>query len=286
MNRVLAILLFLLLAVGSALPAAAAEQARVVDVEVSQYGFNGDPNLILTVEEGELVEFRFIYGDGALAKDNPHVLSIEGMDLDTGRIDRANAQSVLRIRPEKTGTYTLRCTVTCEGHEFLQTAKVRVVAAGAGTSGAQPVATTIQMATVPPAKQGEEAVLRAQLTTETGAPIEGVMVEFSVKTTFVTTGWMRVGDARTDASGVAALRFKPNRGGDQTVQARYAGSGRYLGADKAFNLAVPLMNLTYEKGVRPLIPGLGFWLFWLLLGGIWSTYFFVFVQLGLVTRDS
>lgn len=286
MTRRLAILLLLLLALGGALPASAAEQPRVVEVEVGRSGFNGDPNLILTVEEGELVEFRFRYADGDLARDNPHVMMIEGLDLETGRIDQANAESVLRVRPEKTGTYILRCTVTCEGHEFLQTAKVRVVGAGGGAAGGEPLATTINMATVPPSRPGGEAEVRAMVATEAGAPLEGVMVEFSVRTTFITTGLMRLGEARTNGAGEAVLRFKPNRGGNQTVVARYAGSGRYLGSDKAFNLAVPEMELTYLREVKPLVPVLGFWLFWLILGGIWLTYLFIFLQLGLVTRDS
>jgi hypothetical protein len=262
-------------------------EPRVIEVDVSRWGWNDDPDLILTVEEGELVEFHFTYGDGDMADDNPHAMMIDGTGLETDAIDRENPLTVLRFRPEAIGTHTLQCTVLCEGHERLKAGRVRVVPAGAAASGIEPTVTTLALTTVPPPTATDRAEVRALLTMAGGFPLEGVMVEFDVRTTFMMSGWLGVGRARTDANGEALLAFAPNRGGDQTVRARYAGSTRYLGAERTVNLSVPEMALVYDsgRGVRPLIPGLGFWLFWTLVGGIWLTYAFVVNQLRQLASD-
>jgi hypothetical protein len=279
-------LLSLLLSGGApALAAAEPTEPRVIEVSVSQWGWNDDPELILTVEEGELVEFRFSYGDGDLADDNPHVMIIERTGLESGLLSRENPLVTLRFRPETVGTHTLQCIAPCHGHEQLKTGRVRVVPVGATLAGIEPVTTSIRLATVPPSHPGGEAEARAAITTEEGVPLEGVTVEFAVRTTFMMSGWLPLGRARTDASGEAVLRFAPNRGGDQTIRASYAGSTRYLGADRTLNLAVPDLELTYAGAREPLIPGLGFWLLGVIVAGIWLTYAFVVQQLGRLATD-
>lgn len=258
---------------------------RVIEVEVSRWGFNGDPNHLITVEEGELVEFHFTYGDGDMEQSNPHVMMIEGTGLESGLIDQDNPVTTIRFRADNVGTHTLQCVVPCEGHELLKTGRVRVVPPGAGVAELEPETTGIKVAAVPPSTQGEGAEVRALLTTAGGSPLEGMLVEFAVRTTFMMSDWMEVGRARTDAGGEAVLRFEPNRGGNQTVRASYAGSSRYVGSEGMMSLAVPEMALAYHQANRPLIPGLGFWLLWLVIGGIWLTYALVVLQLRQLSLD-
>lgn len=277
-QRSLAVLLLVFFLVGAWMGSAAAQSSpKQIVIDVSQHGWNNDPNAIFTVEEGEPVEFVFNYGDGDLSIDNPHVMMIEGTNVESGQLNRANPKQVMRFVPEKTGTFSLQCKITCTGHGNLGSGRIRVVAAGSG--GAQPLETAIALVTVPPKAAGELAEVRAKVTTATGAPVEGVTVDFSVRTTFVISEWMPVGQARTGPSGEAVLRFRPNRGGDQTVRAYYAGSGRYVGAEKTLNLAVPEMQPVYNQPDGLHIPGFGFWLLWLIVGVIWATYLLIFFNL-------
>jgi hypothetical protein len=274
------------LGASSALAQAPVPEARVIDVDISRWGFNGDPDLILTVEEGELIELRFLYGDDTLDESNPHVMLIEGLNLESGLLDAQHRQTTIRFRPETIGTHKLRCIVPCHGHDQLDGGRVRVVPAGVAAAGIEPVVTAIALTATPPETAGHPAEVRARVTAGGGGtPLEGVTVEFAVRTTFMMSGWLVVGYARTDATGEAVLVFQPNRGGDQTVRARYAGSTRHLGVERTHNLAVPELVLTYGRETAPLVPGLGFWLLALVVGGIWFTYAFVAFQLRQLAND-
>lgn len=286
MTRLVARLLLLALVLALVVPAAhGAEDPRVIKVDVSRYGWNGDPNLIITVEEGELVELLFTYGDGDLAVDNPHVMRIEGLNLESGDLSLTNPTTAIRFRPEKTGTYALKCVITCEGHDLLTSGRVRVVAAGGAAAGVEPQATSVRVTTSPPPVPGGQAEVRARATTGAGVPLEGVVVEFALRTTFLISGWMELGQARTGADGEAVFRFTPTAGGDQTVRARYAGSGRYLGAERSSAITVPPVPLPHRAEGGGLIPGLGFWLLGVVVGGVWLTYLLILYQLRLVSLD-
>ena len=278
MIRKLLVALVLVL-VALPLTALAAEASpRVFELKVGNRGFNEDPNLTLTAEAGEMVELHLIYDDMDLPHENPHQIAVEGTNVESTILDPGHPTATLRFRAEKVGTLTLACKISCTGHDRLN-ARLNIVPFGGAGSAVKPESTSLALITKAPPTPDGKAEARAKVTTDTGAPVEGVTVQFTVRTTFVIADWLPVGEARTNAQGEAMLLFRPNRSGDQTVRARFEGGGRYQGSEKAMNLAAGQVQSTYASVPGLHIPGLGYWLLWTVLGVIWTTFGIVFFNL-------
>lgn len=285
-QRRLAALLVALLLLLAAHPGLAAEAPpRVIELKVNSSGFNGQPKLTLVAEEDEMVELHLTYDDMELPEENPHQISIMGTDIESPVLDREHPTAVLRFRAGKVGTIqAIACKLVCDGHDNLN-ATLRIVPFGsAGGAAAQAQETQMALTTKPPATPEGKAELQATLTAG-GSPLEGVEVNFLVRTTFVIVDWMKIGTARTDEKGRAVFQFKPNRSGDQTVQANFEGSGRYKSVEMAVSLAAGNVTSDYVPDTGFHIPGFGFWMLWVILGGIWLIFGYIMLQFRLIAAN-
>ena len=113
----------LLLASSCAQPAEAPspQEEGVLRVEVSRNGFNNTTGgFRLEVEEGQEVKITFVYKDGDLGQNNPHIIAIPDYGIDTGVLDQTNPEVTLNFTASKAGESTFGCTrIECIGHTNL-----------------------------------------------------------------------------------------------------------------------------------------------------------------------
>ncbi|HET7768022.1 MAG TPA: hypothetical protein VFN74_04550, partial [Chloroflexota bacterium] len=206
-------------------------------IVVSERGF--DPP-VLDVPEGQQIELTFVYGDGHLPDDNPHVMRIEGLNIESGEIGRSTPQTTVTFTASQSGEIKYVCAIRCVGHGRLRDGKLNVVPASAVSVVAQKV--NLSLAGTSPEAVGANARLRAQLATMAGAPVEGVTVHFEQRTNLVAPGWVHLGAAVTDKGGVASFDYLPfGEPGEQAVRAIFEGGSRYEPATTASNLSVSQM---------------------------------------------
>jgi len=255
----------------SALPAFAAQQVRVV---VSQRGF--EP-AVIEVTEGELVELTLVYGDDPHQADNPHIIVIEGLGIQSPVISLANPQATVRFTAERSGRLLFKCVAYCTGHDRLQSGYIQVQPAAAGASPAVP--TRLQLVAAPPEAVGAMAALRAQLSAAGGQPVEGVLIRFEQQATLVRTGWTVIGRVRTDDRGVARLEYRPF--GDALkvpVRALFEGTVRYGPAEAKAALDLPGLATWWKPPAPVRIPIIGIGLLWAALAGVWLTFGYTLYQ--------
>jgi hypothetical protein len=90
---------------------------------------------------------------------------------------------------------------------------------------------------ITPAKieAGQPVTLAAKLTDDTTRRVVGgVEIKFMVLTDVFGSRWMEVGKAFTDATGVAAISYKPSWVGDTRVSARFAGNTQYAATEVSY----------------------------------------------------
>jgi hypothetical protein len=259
-----------------------------VTVEVSYRGWNGTPDFVIEVEQGQEVHITFVWADTAVP-DNVHRMHIEGYDLQSGLIDEDNPVTTLSLIADQPGTFELTCDWRCEGHRrALQDALLIVQpGAGGGSPAAAAVPTTVSLMPSAWEIEGGPVGLSAFLLDADGDPLPDAPVRFYVHTEFAgTAGEMEVGVARTDQDGVAYLTYFPTFTGEQTVTARFDGFGLYgdsleviklrvLDADPAYT--VPDAGL---DGLRDWAPvGVV-----LVLAAVWATFGYVLYQVYHIGR--
>lgn len=253
-------------------PADAAERVRVI---VSERGFEPE---VIEVTEGELVELTLVYGDTHLAEDNPHIVFLEGLDLESPELSRAHPEVTVRFTAERSGRLRFKCTAYCTGHDRLQAGSLRVrPAAGAGAVPA--VATQLQLLAAPPDVPGAKAAMRAQLTDTEGEPVEGVLIRFEQQATLVKSGWAPVGKGRTDGRGVVLIEFAPF--GDAVrvpVRAIFEGSARHQSAQAEAALELPAVTSWWAPSGEVRVPLVGTWLLWFIIAAVWLTFAYVVYQ--------
>jgi sugar lactone lactonase YvrE len=111
------------------------------------------------------------------------------------------------------------------------------IAAVGTTHADSPSGLTLVPIPPPNAAPGQESVvLSAQLLND-GAPVAGVPVTFYVVTNVFGERLMKVGDALSNATGAASVLYRPTWDGDQTVVARFAGSGAYSATQTSFSFS-------------------------------------------------
>jgi hypothetical protein len=124
-----------------------------------------------------------------------------------------------------------------------------------------------------PARVGQTSTLDATVTAAgTGTPVAGVPVTFYAHATFgKVTGFMEVGQAVTDANGVAAVSFVPRETGPHEIRVDYTTPGGGETEETTANVAVdgsPGQLYVQHAGIE--VPGLNSWLIILVLSVIWA----------------
>lgn len=256
-------------------------------VEVSYKGFNGQPDFTVEAQQGQKVTITFVWADTSVP-DNAHRMRIEGYDLRTKLLDAETREDTISFIADKPGKFQIKCDWRCEGHkEALESAWLTVGAGGPGVSSAALVSTSLSMAPSTFEVSGGPVDLTASLGGADGEAIEGAQVRFYLDTNFAgAEGEMEIGAAETDASGRAAITYKPTSTGEQDVTARFDGMGVYSESEQKVTLNVLDASPAYT--VEPIgLDALRDWapvLLALVVLGVWSTFGFVLYQVFRVAK--
>jgi cytochrome c oxidase subunit II len=97
---------------GATVPAAAAQDARVVEIAAERYTFTPSE---IRVKVGTRLEIRLESDDTA------HGFRIVGTDVDVELPKRGRGVATVTFEPRKAGRYTFECSRLCgAGHEFMR----------------------------------------------------------------------------------------------------------------------------------------------------------------------
>jgi hypothetical protein len=142
---------------------------------VSRDGFNGSRDLRLTVEQGDTVKLRFVYGDTDLQTYNPHRIEIPeyGISVWLSREEPSQDATLVVNQP---GSFKIRCTLRCRGHENLQE----------GVLDVRPTSKKLTNVKISPwiSSTPSGYLVGAVVLTENDEPVEGIIIRFLVETSF------------------------------------------------------------------------------------------------------
>ncbi|HKM75135.1 MAG TPA: hypothetical protein VJZ32_01800 [Candidatus Bathyarchaeia archaeon] len=198
---------------------------KIFTVMVSSQGFNGSSNTLnLDVSQGDQVEITFIYDSTV---NTAHKIAIEGYNIQTAIIDKANPTSQIQFVAGQAGSFQIHCIIPCVGMENLQNAWL-VIEQITGVI----IGTTLTLSNLN--LTGSLLNIIARVTDRAGNPITGLIVSFYVSTEF---GMMSIGNNVTDTNGVARFTYPLASIRDMTVEAYFPGSGIYQSGNATAFLA-------------------------------------------------
>lgn len=142
---------------------------------VSRDGFNGSRDLRLTVEQGDTVKLRFVYGDTDLQTYNPHRIEIPEYGISV-RLSREEPSQDATLVVNQPGSFKIRCTLRCRGHENLQQ----------GVLDVRPTSKKLTNVKISPwiSSTPSGYLVGAVVLTENDEPVEGIIIRFLVETSF------------------------------------------------------------------------------------------------------
>jgi len=198
---------------------------RIFTVMVSSQGFNGSSNTLnLDVSQGDQVEITFVYDSTV---NTAHEIAIEGYNIQTAILDKANPISKIQFVAGQAGSFLIHCIIPCVGMDNLQNAWL-VVQQSTG----EIIGTTLTLRNLN--LTGSLLNIIARVTDRAGNPISGLIVSFYVSTDF---GMMNIGDNVTDTNGVARFAYPLASIRDMAVEAYFPGSGIYKSGNATAFLA-------------------------------------------------
>jgi len=199
---------------------------KIFTVIVSSQGFNGSSNTLnLDVSQGDQVGITFVYDDPTV--DTAHKIAIEGYNIQTAILDKANPISKIQFAAGQVGSFLIHCVIPCVGMENLQNAWLLVKQSTGALIG-----TTLTLRNLD--LNGPLLDIMARLTDRDGNPLTGLIVSFYVSTDF---GMMKIGDNVTDTNGVVHLAYPLASIRNMTVAAYFPGSGIYQSGNATAFLA-------------------------------------------------
>lgn len=270
---------------------AQADEPVKIRIEITDNGFNGQPDSTIEVEQGKLVELTFVFAQKSALGDS-HIIMLKGYGLETPEVNYYKPEATLKFMADKPGTFELTCDLDCEIHDKLKRAHLKVTGVAGTGSGQHAAALVPTVLSVYPSQwqvQGGEVKLSAALKDGNGAPVPRATVLFYLETTFAgTAGRMEIGEAKTDANGAAATAYKPTFPGKQKITASFEGIGLYAESEQSFELQVLSVGQGYTVAPRgleglsdraPLVVAL-------VMLAIWSTFAHVLYQVFRISRAS
>ncbi len=190
-------------------------------IEVSRHGFNNTTGEFrIEVEEGQEVEITFVYGDGDLTRNNPHIIFISDYNIQTDIQDRENLEVTVRFTAGSPGEINFTCILYCKGHENLQGGRIVILPT---TEPPAEEGGTLLLTAPEQAQSGQPLTLTAVLRDSQDKPIGSTTVKFFIKVDFFTSGLMEIGEAVTNDQGIAVLEYTPRLAGDMQIVARHEG---------------------------------------------------------------
>jgi hypothetical protein len=213
-----------------ALSISSAEPQRFVIV-VSRQGFNGTADaLSVTVQQGDLVNITFLYGDYDLPVDNPHAIMIDGYGIKTVNIDRSNPKATVQFVADSSGTFSFYCYIPCLGMENLLGHLIVTPAQN------QALPSTLDLAVMNANSKSGFFLISATVKDTSGQPLTAIPVKFYENTSF---GRLLLGTAPTNSQGVAVLNYTSSRTGKVQIIAENPGSTQYAESSKSIFLTMP-----------------------------------------------
>ncbi|MBI3160082.1 MAG: hypothetical protein HYZ26_10845 [Chloroflexi bacterium] len=280
MKRRLSLALSIALLAASLHPFRVHAHPQGISISVGQFGFEGAPDFAVEVEAGHEVTLTFIYADLGLASDNPHIIRIEGLELDLPDVvvSRENPRATITFIATETGTLRILCIVPCVGMERLVGGQIRVVKPRA--TGAASILTI----TLEPRNDGS-VLARVSLMDARGNPMRGVPIVFSQSTSV--GGVLDLGAPVTMDDGSAVMRIPAAGNQEIWVTASFEGGNGLAYAETSARLAVTGTPMEHPLGALsspapPLVLALTLLV---VLGGIWATYGYVFYQVGRIGKE-
>ncbi len=287
---ILALLVFTLMPWLAGQAHAAPSDPVKIRVEMTDSGFNGQPDFAIEVEQGQLVELTFVFAQKGALSDG-HIIVLKGYGLETPEINFYNKEATLKFIADKPGTFEFACDLDCEIHDKLKSGHLKVkgggAAGGSGVAAASLAPTTISMYPSAWEVAGDPVKLSVSLKDGSGVAVPKAMVRFYVETEFAgNKGQMEIGAVKTDANGSAALSYRPTFEGGQKITARFEGMGLFSESEQSLQLQVRRANPAYTVapiGLEDIGQGVPRVLALILLG-IWSTFAYVLYQVYRINR--
>lgn len=254
----------------------AGDSPRAIRVVVSRNGFQPP---VIEVAAGEQVAITFVYGDTDLDYPNPHMIKLKDYGLQTAELSPDHPQHTLTFTVNKTGSFSMVCVATCNGHQQLQDGIINV---GAGqVQKAEPSSLKLDFW---PRSQGDPGYrMVALLKDAKGNPVPGATITFTRQAAFFSGQQLqsvKLGEAATGADGKASLTWVPRTAGEEQVGVSFAGAGTLLKAEASSSIQVNQATVQeYLTESRRLDLGGSNWPIWAILATVWSLYGFVIYQL-------
>ncbi len=203
--------------------AAHADSPVKVRVEVTDVGFKP---ATVEVEQGQLVELTFVWAHQAYPGEE-HIMVLEGYRLETEKINAGHREATIRFIADRSGTFTFKCDLDCELHQYLQNGVLKVRPGGGG--GASRTPTVLRVTPSADTTDGKGVDLTVMLRDPSGGPVAKAEVKFYLETEFVgTKGLMEVGRVKTDDRGLAVWEYRPTVGQpEHRLTVRFEGMGIY-----------------------------------------------------------
>ncbi|MBI2938797.1 MAG: hypothetical protein HYY04_00030 [Chloroflexi bacterium] len=272
---------------------AAAEPVKI-RVEVTDTGFNGQPEPVVEIEQGQMVELTFVWAHKGYLHEE-HIIVLEGYKLESDKLTAENREYTFKFIADKAGSFGFKCDLDCEVHNSLQRGQIKVKGTGssaASPAGAKAALTATTLTLRPSTWLGEDSpmTIMASLRDPKGAPVSKAEVRFFVDAEFAgTKGKMEVGRAKTDANGIAFFDYRPTLAApDQKLTARFEGMGLYGESQQVVEIklgGVPSPAYTVApRGLEAIRRGAPVVLVLVILG-VWTTFGFVLFQIWGIFRD-
>lgn len=133
---------------------------------------------------------------------------------------------------------------------------------------------------------GQTATVQSTLLTPGGSPVAGATIQFFSPTSFLSTiGEVLLGEAVTNGDGVAVLNYELRSDEQVEIIARFAGNASYGPVERSATIAVLGSTQLYQEEAGVRVPGVGVWMLAVILGGVWSIYFTVFVLVSRIAQE-
>lgn len=258
--------------------AAAAQAGNQHRVLVGHAGFAVEGGAPLAVRAGERVTLTFVYNDKDLDYDNPHRIYLPTLDLQTDLLSQDNPEVTVSFVATESGQIPFKCVEQCQGHKALQDGYIEV---SAGAAGAVPTRLHLEVA-----QPDGGVALVARLQTESGEPVSGSQVAFYEDGEFLGARSIGLGQALTDETGTAQIRYRPRRSGEKRFAAAFAGNIAFQPSEAIAPGMVPAAAVEHRElePAQLYVPGMGNWILWTVVAAVWSTFGFVIYSTRRIPR--
>ncbi len=268
--------------------------SKIFTIIVGHDGFNHTSGpLTIQVNQGDNVTIKFVYGDANFTYNNPHVIRIEGYNIQTHVLDKKAPVQLLSFTVGQTGRFVIHCIVPCFGMENLQNGALEVIPSPSKIS----INTIITMSHMEYHPNLHFHAI-AMVTDKNNSPVSGVLVDLFVGTSF---GLMKLGSNVSQADGSVHFLFPLTMMRDAEIFVSFGGSGNFRPSNATGRLLMNYSNVSNNQstpylfgqtrlidlrliGIPPLSAYATVLVVLTVLATVWSVYTFVLMQILAIRR--